>query len=211
MIFVRTGCRVLVTMPLNRASLQGQSMARELLVALGARAHHCSAAVIGNRYADSFPPMKLQNSVLVLAAVVIASAGRMGADSPSASTGKPPQHVAGIGGFFFHAKNPDALARWYQEKLGVDPVPSAAGQKAWTQQAGPTAFAPFPTDTHFGRKEQEWMINFRVDDLDAMVAQLRASGEKVTVDPTTYPNGRFARLRDPEGNPVELWQPMKSG
>jgi len=55
---------------------------------------------------------------------------------------------------------------------------------------------------------QAWMINFRVRSLDAMVSQLRASGVDVTVDPQTYPNGQFARLYDPEGNPVELWEPI---
>jgi len=67
---------------------------------------------------------------------------------------------------------------------------------------------PFPADTsYFGSAERTWMINFRVRDLDAMVAQLRASGLDVTVDPETCPNGRFAKLRDPEGNPIELSEP----
>ena len=76
------------------------------------------------------------------------------------------------------------------------------------QLGGPTVFAPFSSTTsYFGRPEQQWMINFRVRDLDAMVAQLRRAGIDVTVDPETYPNGRFARLKDPEGNPIQLWQP----
>ncbi|MGH7720580.1 MAG: VOC family protein, partial [Gemmatimonadaceae bacterium] len=54
-----------------------------------------------------------------------------------------------------------------------------------------------------------WMVNFRVRDLAAMAAQLRANGIAVKVDPTTYPNGRFARLQDPEGNPIELWEPKE--
>ena len=74
--------------------------------------------------------------------------------------------------------------------------------------AGFTVFAPFPNDTkYFGRPEQQFMINFRVRSLDAMVAQLRKAGITVTVDPQAYPNGRFARLHDPEGNPIELWEP----
>jgi len=73
-----------------------------------------------------------------------------------------------------------------------------------------TAFEPFPSDTsYFGRTTQGWMINFRVRNLDTMVAQLQASGVEVTIDPEKYPNGRFARLRDPEGNPVELWEPQE--
>ena len=73
-------------------------------------------------------------------------------------------------------------------------------------------FAPFPQDSEMiGPPEHTWMINFRVDDLDAMVDQLRAAGETVEVDPQTYPNGRFAELRDPEGNGIQLWQPMAAG
>ena len=120
----------------------------------------------------------------------------------------PTERVTGIGGVFFRAKDPEASARWYQENLGVDPVPSDYAQSPWTQEAGPTALAPFSTDTeYFGRPEQSWMINFRVKALDAMVAQLRANGVEVTVDPEVYPNGRFARLHDFDGNPVELWEP----
>ena len=118
------------------------------------------------------------------------------------------EKVNGIGGLFFRAKEPAALARWYQENLGVELVPADYGQEPWQQEAGPTVFAPFPADTdYFGNAEKQWMLNFRVRDLDAMVAQLRAAGVEVAVDPEVYPNGRFARLHDPEGNPVELWEP----
>jgi predicted enzyme related to lactoylglutathione lyase len=152
-------------------------------------------------------------SMLVLIAAALASSGYLFADPSPAPTALPAQRVAGIGGFFFRANDPVALARWYQEKLGINPIPSDYSQKPWTQEAGPTAFAPFPQDTgYFGKKkDKNWMLNFRVNDLDAMVAQLRASGEKVTVDPNTYPNGRFARIHDPEGNPIELWEPAKKG
>ena len=78
----------------------------------------------------------------------------------------------------------------------------------WWQEAGPAAFAPFPeTTAYFGDAGKVWMINFRVHNLDAMVAQLRAAGISVELDPQGYPNGRFARLYDPEGNPIELWEP----
>jgi predicted enzyme related to lactoylglutathione lyase len=120
------------------------------------------------------------------------------------------ERVIGIGGIFFRAGDPAALGRWYQENLGIALVPSDYGQKPWSQEGGPTVFAPFPKDTdYFGNKDQGWMVNFRVRDLDAMVTQLRASGIAVTVDPEAYPNGRFARLHDPEGNPVELRQPKE--
>ena len=116
--------------------------------------------------------------------------------------------VTGIGGFFFRARDPEALAVWYEERLGVNPAPGTYGEEPWRQEAGPTVFAPFKKDTeYFGRPEQAWMVNFRVADVKAMVAQLRAAG--VTVDdPQSYPGiGEFARLYDPEGNPIELWQP----
>jgi glyoxylase I family protein len=72
----------------------------------------------------------------------------------------------------------------------------------------PTAFAPFKeTSDYFGDAQKVWMVNFRVRDLDKMAAQLQASGIAVKIDPQSYPYGRFARLHDPEGNPIELWQP----
>lgn len=120
------------------------------------------------------------------------------------------QKVTGIGGVFFRAKNPTATAQWYKQHLGVDLVPTDYSQKPWSQEAGPTAFAPFPQDSeHFGDATKQWMINFRVRDLDALAGQLRGAGIQVTIDPEIYPNGRFARLLDPEGNPIELWEPRE--
>lgn len=125
-----------------------------------------------------------------------------------AAAGDGRQKVLGIGGLFFRSRDPKALAAWYQQHLGIDPIPSDYGHKPWRQEAGPTAFAPFGEKSgYIGDASHQWMINFRVADLDAMAAQLRAEGIEVTIDPQTYPNGRFARLQDPEGNHIELWQP----
>jgi glyoxylase I family protein len=116
-------------------------------------------------------------------------------------------YVTGIGGFFFRAHDPETVAQWYLQHLGISTIPTDYNQQPWTQEAGPTAFAPFPQDSdYFGRPAQQWMINFRVRELDALVAQLRTAGIEVS-DPEKYPNGRFARLQDPEGNPIELWEP----
>lgn len=118
------------------------------------------------------------------------------------------EKVKGIGGLFFRARNPAGLARWYQEHLGVSLTPRSYDDTPWSQEAGPTVFEPFPEDTdYFGPEKRHWMVNFRVGDLDAMVAQLRAAGIAVVEDPQLHPNGRFARTYDPEGNPIELWQP----
>jgi glyoxylase I family protein len=119
------------------------------------------------------------------------------------------EKVTGIGGVFFRARDPKAFADWYRAHLGVDVVPDNYDDPPWQQQAGPTAYAPFPEDIkYFGNPSKQWMINFRVSNLDAMVAQLKSAGISVDVDPERYPNGCFARLLDLEGNPVELWQPM---
>jgi predicted enzyme related to lactoylglutathione lyase len=117
----------------------------------------------------------------------------------------------GIGGVFFRARDPNALEQWYRDHLGIPVTPQSSNDPVWKQQAGPTVFSAFPESTkYFGDAAKQWMINFRVDDLDKMAAQLEAAGITVKVDPVTYPNGRFARIHDPEGNPIELWQPMNA-
>ena len=101
-------------------------------------------------------------------------------------------------------RDPEVLAQWYQDHLGIKLTPESYDEEPWYQEAGATVFAPFAQDTdYFGRAEQQWMINFRVRDLDAMVEQLRAANINVSMDPEQYPNGWFARLHDPEGNPIE--------
>ncbi|MCO6383835.1 MAG: VOC family protein [Vannielia sp.] len=118
------------------------------------------------------------------------------------------EKVTGFGGFFFRAENPEALATWYAEVLGIDRVPGSYDAEPWTQEAGATVFAPFEKVTdYFGNREKAFMLNFRVRDLEAMIAQIEAAGTEVQRDPEAYPNGRFARLNDPEGNPIELWEP----
>ncbi len=120
-------------------------------------------------------------------------------------------HVDGFGGFFFKAKDPKALAKWYADHLGVVQTPADYGGQSWQQTAGPTVFQPFPAETkYFGRAEQQFMLNFRVSNLLEMVHDLQAAGIAVTLDPKEYPNGWFASLADPESNPIQLWQPKGS-
>lgn len=118
------------------------------------------------------------------------------------------EKVAGIGGLFFRAHDPKALGKWYEQHLGISLTPTSEGGTVWQQEAGPTSFTPFPETTkYFGDPAKGWMVNFRVHDMDKMVAQLRAAGIEVK-DPESYPGiGRFTRVHDPEGNPIELWQP----
>lgn len=110
--------------------------------------------------------------------------------------------VTGIGGVFFRAKDPAALTDWYNKNLGISGM-------EWTQQEGQTAFVPFPADTkYFGSDSQAYMLNFRVDDLDGMLNQLKANNVKIVKDIEEQTGvGRFASIEDPEGNRIELWQP----
>lgn len=112
--------------------------------------------------------------------------------------------VTGIGGLFFRSRDPEARATWYREHLGIE-----AGQAgAWEQQAGTTVFAPFPSDTDYFAADQPFMLNLRVTELDALAAKLEASGIVVERRPEwdTTDYGRFARIHDPEGLPIELWE-----
>jgi glyoxylase I family protein len=124
------------------------------------------------------------------------------------SGGTQMEKVAGIGGLFFRAHDPKALGQWYLDHLGISLTPTSEGGTVWQQEAGPTSFTPFPeTSKYFGDPQKAWMVNFRVHDMNKMVAQLRAAGIEVK-DPQSYPGvGSFTRIHDPEGNPIELWQP----
>jgi predicted enzyme related to lactoylglutathione lyase len=115
------------------------------------------------------------------------------------------ERVLGIGGYFLRAADPAALSAWYRECLGLD----ADEHGLWTQQAGPTVFAAFDSGTdYFGSRTQQTMLDFRVRDLDAMLAQLRARGADVAGEPQEMAGvGRFAWVTDPAGNRIELWQP----
>ena len=115
------------------------------------------------------------------------------------------ERVLGIGGHFMRAADPAALAAWYRDCLGLD----ADGHGLWHQAAGPTVFATFEQETdYFGSRSQQTMLNFRVADLDAMLAQLRANGAAVADEVQEMEGvGRFGWVTDPEGNRIELWQP----
>ena len=115
------------------------------------------------------------------------------------------EQVTGIGAVFFRARGPEALTRWYEEHLGY----AEEGPDLPLRQPGlgrTVCFFPQGTD-YFGRAEQAWMLNFRVRDLDAMLAQLRAAGADVSDRIEEYDYGRFGWAHDPEGNRFELWEP----
>ena len=115
------------------------------------------------------------------------------------------ERVLGIGGYFLRARDPAALTAWYRDHLGLD----VDRHGLWQQEAGPTVFAPFEAETgYFGSREQQTMLDLRVRDLDAMLAQLRERGADVDDHVQDMAGvGRFGWVTDPEGNRVELWQP----
>lgn len=114
--------------------------------------------------------------------------------------------VSGIGGIFFRANDDKALALWYDKHFGINPVHNYV---PWETEKGPTVFAPFKADTeYFGRKEQQFMINFRVTDIDKLLTQLKEGGVKIDENRMNESYGKFAWVYDPEGNKIELWEPV---
>jgi predicted enzyme related to lactoylglutathione lyase len=116
------------------------------------------------------------------------------------------ERVLGIGGYFLRAEDPEALGAWYRECLGLE----ADEHGLWRQEAGSTVFATFAAQTdYFGSRDQQAMINFRVGDLEAMLAQLRDQGADVAEETQAMEGvGRFGWVTDPAGNRIELWQPV---
>ena len=125
--------------------------------------------------------------------------------------------VTGIGGVFFRARDPEALAAWYKTHLGIgagcDATNSGAiDEWSWLTRGGPTVFAPFAATTDYFPVDKAFMLNLRVEGLDDLLAGLRAAGVAVEtrVEWDSPETGRFARIHDPDGNPVELWEPPEA-
>ena len=119
------------------------------------------------------------------------------------------QRVQGIGGFFFRAKDPAGLAKWYRDHLGIQPAPTNMEMEPFVTESGVTVFAPFSADTDYFAADKTFMLNFRVADLDAMIAQLKSAEIGVSHQSEMEGIGRFARIHDPEGNAIELWEPKE--
>ena len=117
--------------------------------------------------------------------------------------------VTGVGGIFFKARDPKALADWYAKHLGL--TISDFGGAMFAEDANRPGFvlwSPFKQDTnYFAPSDKPFMVNFRVDDLHALLAQLRAAGVEVDAKVDEQEYGRFGWIMDPEGNRVELWEP----
>ena len=119
------------------------------------------------------------------------------------------EKVKGIGGVFFRARDPAALAAWYRDTLGVDLAPTDMETPPWIAEGGVTVFEPFAADTEYFPAAQQVMINFRVTNLATMIAQLEDAGVPIFNETEMDGVGKFAHCTDPEGNVVELWEPVQ--
>lgn len=124
--------------------------------------------------------------------------------------------VIGMGGYFFRAKDPAGLKAWYKQHLGVGggcgtDEKGESNEWVWFTQGGPMVFEPFKHDSDYFAADRTAMVNLRVADLDGLLAGLRAADIEIAREETMEGVGRFARIHDPEGNPIELWEPEPRG
>ena len=126
--------------------------------------------------------------------------------------------VLGMGGYIFRSRDPAALKAWYREHHGVgggcgSDADGRSSEWVWFTKGGPMVFEPFGQDSDYFPADKQAMVNLRVTDLDGLLESLRAAGIEVTTNEEwdSPEIGRFARIHDPEGNPVELWEPVTGG
>jgi len=152
--------------------------------------------------------------MMVLCVGILAGAGTKAGTKEAAVPSTPPAgHVSGVGGVFFKAKNPKTLVAWYRDVLGM-PVEAWGGAALrYDAEKHPPALAwnAFPATTkYFAPSSGAFMIDYAVDDMDAMLARLRAKDVAILKRSHDDANGRFAWILDPEGNKVELWEPKRT-
>jgi predicted enzyme related to lactoylglutathione lyase len=144
---------------------------------------------------------------LTLLAVVIALTCQRSAMA------EQPGHVTGVGGVFVKSRDPKALAQWYRDVLGLDVKPWGGAALPFDAPGHPpkVAWTAFPADSDYmSPSTREFMINFAVDDMDAIIARVTAKGVAILKRDDTDPFGRFAWILDPDGTKIELWQPKKN-
>ena len=130
------------------------------------------------------------------------------------STDDTTPKVTGIGGIFFFSDDPKETRQWYAQNLGLEINEYSSSSFEFRdidkpEEIGSLQWCPFKKGSdYFAPSKKEFMINYRVDNLGEMIAQLREGGVEIIRGPESHENGRFAWILDPEGNKVELWEPM---
>lgn len=123
------------------------------------------------------------------------------------------KRVTGLGGFFFKTENPNQIKDWYKNHLGI-PVDNYGWTFWWKDKDGndcSTQWSPFEANTsYFQPSEKQFMMNFRVDNLEALLAILKEEGVTIVGEMESYDYGKFGWILDPEGNKIELWEPIDS-
>ena len=119
--------------------------------------------------------------------------------------------VTGIGGFFFKTKDPDHIKNWYKDHLGLN-TDQWGCTFWWRDEDGnkcSTQWSPFKEDTkYFAPSEKQFMMNFRVENLTELLAALKEEGVTIVGEVEEYEYGKFGWILDPEGNKIELWEPI---
>jgi len=164
--------------------------------------------------------MKTLRSLLILSAVAVFGCNsevqdQAADDQYSAVEIDTTPRVTGIGGIFFRAKSPDSLRNWYGEHLGIAVSPFGSPFEFRNandpEKVNYLIWNPFPDSTnYFDPSDKEFMINYRVHNIEALVDQLRTSGALIVDTIAEYPYGKFVHVLDPEGNNFELWEPVDS-
>ncbi|HEY9024633.1 MAG TPA: VOC family protein [Burkholderiaceae bacterium] len=151
--------------------------------------------------------MAIRTIAALYLGTLVAAGAALAAPEPT------PGHVTGVGGVFFKAKDPKALAAWYRDVLGMPVQPWGGAALRYDAPGHPpaAAWSAFAASTsYFAPSTSDFMVNYAVDDLDALLKRLRDKGVAVLKQVDDDANGRFAWILDPDGNKVELWQPRAS-
>jgi len=147
-------------------------------------------------------------AILLLSFVVL-----LMSHASQARSAEPAGHITGVGGMFFKAKDPKTLAAWYRDVLGLPLEAWGGAALRYDAPKHPPALAwnIFPATTkYFAPSDSDFMINYAVDDMDALLVRLRAKDVQILKQTSDDANGRFAWILDPEGNKIELWEPKKT-
>jgi predicted enzyme related to lactoylglutathione lyase len=182
---------------------------------------HPRASEIELDACDSDEGEDMKSGIRVTCAMVLSFAlGMVLQSARAANEAKENERVTGVGGFFLKAQNPGKLADWYRDHLGIALQAAGQGEQApryypfkWREKdhpdtVGSTVWSIFPEKTnYFGPGDSQFMINFRVANLDRLLAELRQEGVTVIDKVDAEANGKFGWAVDPEGHRIELWEP----